>query len=263
MTKFISVATAERLNYRQQAFSSVDLNDDDKRPGVVFQVISADGVQPSFASIIEHHPLGTILANTEYRLVTNGENDTICYTKGTCFSLVQDDLVLDTRSNAEGDIGILEYKSQLKGSYIVSPESTTLDTLSHFHQLDNILKELDYTPAYLIDKELIIPKKYNPIVQTIHTPNHTSIDFDLELYEFYHTRDMKLSKVEKEALEYLKEPKTLKLVDRLKYDKVLEDLEDRKAMIETLASYGAEINYTTATHKQIEKAYNHLQGFLL
>lgn len=172
-TDFYGLVTKEKLKYKQQGFSGTDLDKDVNDTGIVYPLKHADGLQASFSSIVDHEDGDTILAHSEYRIARNIP-DNIEYIKGTCFSVVYRDTILEKSTEAEELIGIAPYANVLAQSYIVAEPGTREFNKEFFTKFDEILATLDFEPVFIIDdknlskKEVIVPTKPNSLWDNIN-----------------------------------------------------------------------------------------------
>ena len=165
-TDFYGLESKQKLNYRQQGFSGTDLDRNVNDTGIVYPLKQADGLQASFSSIVDHENGDTILAHSEYRVARNVP-DNIEYIKGICFTVVNQEPIIEKSTQAEELLGIAPYMDILKESYLVSEPGTRQFNKEYFTKYDKMLANLDFEPAFVIDaknlskKQVISPYKTN------------------------------------------------------------------------------------------------------
>lgn len=157
-TDFYGIISKQKLKYKQQGFSGTDLDRNVKDTGIVYPLKQADGLQASFSSIVDHENGDTILAHSEYRLARNVP-DNIEYIKGICFTVVNQDSVIEKSTEAEELLGIAPYINILKESYLVSEPGTKEFNKEYFTKYDEILASLDFEPAYIIEDKNLSKKE--------------------------------------------------------------------------------------------------------
>ena len=157
-TDFYGLESKQKLNYRQQDFSGTDLDRNVNDTGIVYSVKEADGLQASFSSIVDHENGDTILAHSEYRVARNVP-DNIEYIKGICFTVVNQEPIIEKSTEAEELLGIAPYMDILKESYLVSEPGVREFNKEHFAKYDKLLANLDFEPAYIIDDKNLSKKE--------------------------------------------------------------------------------------------------------
>ena len=157
-TDFYGIISKQKLKYKQQGFSGTDLDRNIKDTGIVYPLKQADGLQASFSSIVDHENGDTILAHSEYRLARNVP-DNIEYIKGICFTVVNQDSVIEKSTEAEELLGIAPYINILKESYLVSEPGTKEFNKEYFTKYDEMLASLDFEPVYIIEDKNLSEKK--------------------------------------------------------------------------------------------------------
>ena len=157
-TNFYGLESKQKLGYKQQGFSGTDLDRNVNDTGIVYPLKEADGLQASFSSIVDHENGDTILAHSEYRVARNVP-DNIEYIKGICFTVVNQDSVIEKSTEAEELLGIAPYMDILKESYLVSEPGVREFNKEHFAKYDKLLADLDFEPAFVIDDKNLSKKK--------------------------------------------------------------------------------------------------------
>ena len=157
-TDFYGLESKQKLGYRQQGFSGTDLDRNVNDTGIVYPLKEADGLQASFSSIVDHENGDTILAHSEYRVARNVP-DNIEYIKGICFTVVNQDSVIEKSTEAEELLGIAPYMDILKESYLVSEPGVREFNKEHFAKYDKLLADLDFEPAFVIDDKNLSKKE--------------------------------------------------------------------------------------------------------
>lgn len=160
-TDFYGLVSKEKLKFREQSFSGTDLSKDLDDIGIVYPIKEAEGLQASFSSIVDHEYGDTILAHSEYRLARNVD-DNIEYIKGICFTVVNQDPIIDKSSEAEELLGINPYVNILKESYLVSESEAREFNKEYFTKYDEILASLDFEPVFIIDDKNLSMKEIAP-----------------------------------------------------------------------------------------------------
>lgn len=176
---FYGLVTKQQLKYKQQSFSGTDLDKDLNDTGIVYPLKQADGLQASFSSIVEHENGDTILAHSEYRLARNVP-DNIEYIKGICFTVVNQDYIIEKSTEAEELLGVTPYIDVLKESYLVSEAGTREFNKKYFIKYDEILDSLDFEPVFVIEdknlsKKETISKGVNSIWDSVIGEYYASI----------------------------------------------------------------------------------------
>ena len=157
-TDFYGLESKQKLGYKQQDFSGTDLDRNVNDTGIVYSVKEADGLQASFSSIVDHENGDTILAHSEYRVARNVP-DNIEYIKGICFTVVNQEPIIEKSTEAEELLGIAPYMDILKESYLVSEPGVREFNKEHFAKYDKLLANLDFEPAYIIDDKNLSKKE--------------------------------------------------------------------------------------------------------
>lgn len=157
-TDFYGLESKQKLNYRQQGFSGTDLDRNVNDTGIVYPLKQADGLQASFSSIVDHENGDTILAHSEYRVARNVP-DNIEYIKGICFTVVNQEPIIEKSTEAEELLGIAPYMDILKESYLVSEPGTRQFNKEYFTKYDTMLADLDFEPAFVIDDKNLSKKE--------------------------------------------------------------------------------------------------------
>ena len=157
-TDFYGLESKQKLGYRQQGFSGTDLDRNVNDTGIVYPLKEADGLQASFSSIVDHENGDTILAHSEYRVARNVP-DNIEYIKGICFTVVNQDFITDNSTEAEELLGIAPYMDILKESYLVSEPGVKEFNKEYFAKYDELLANLDFEPAFVIDDKNLSKKE--------------------------------------------------------------------------------------------------------
>lgn len=157
-TDFYGLESKQKLKYRQQGFSGTDLDRNVNDTGIVYPLKEADGLQASFSSIVDHENGDTILAHSEYRIARNVP-DNIEYIKGICFTVVNQEPIIEKSTEAEELLGIAPYMDILKESYLVSEPGVKEFNKEYFTKYDKMLADLDFEPAFVIDAKNLSKKE--------------------------------------------------------------------------------------------------------
>lgn len=147
----IYYVSGKNTDYKKQTFSSTDLSKNEKDIGIVYPIAKTrESNVPSFSCIVEHSPVTgkTLLANVEFRLVNQIDDEKVEYSKANALAYVRErnELVSAARLWLTSD-----YK-KIDASYLLTDDLALADS-KKLQQIINEFNQLNYNPTFIINPD--------------------------------------------------------------------------------------------------------------